>query len=203
MTEITLFPLPLVLFPGGRLELQIFEIRYLDMIKRCLREDTGFGIIMIEQGESAMMSREQQQPNVSRYGTYCKIVDFDQKTNGMLGITVEGQDKFVIRDHHEGENRLLIGDVQFLEKENQAPIPEQHAHLASLLCTLIDHEGISDAMTKSGLKIDYDEALDVGARLTELLPCPNRHKQRLLEMKDPIARLGELEKLIETVQQLK
>ncbi len=200
MAEIPLFPLPLVLFPGGRLALQIFEIRYLDMVKKCMREDSGFGIIMIEHGEQALRTREQQLPSVSHYGTYCKIVDFDQGENGMLGITVEGQVKFVIRDQYEGENRLMMGDVQFLEQESHAPIPKQHAHLANLLGTLIDHRGMSEAVKKFGLEIDYDKALDVGARLTELLPCPNRHKQRLLEMKDPVARLTELEKLIERMQ---
>jgi Lon protease-like protein len=203
MAEIPLFPLPLILFPGGRLELQIFEIRYLDMVKRCMQDDTGFGIVMIEQGEQALLAREQQLPSVSHYGTYCKIVDFDQRENGMLAITVEGQVKFVIRDHYEGENRLMMGDIRFLEKESQAPIPEKHAHLANLLGTLMDHEGISKAVKDSGLEIDFEEALDVGARLTELLPCPNRYKQRLFEMKDPVARLSELEKLIERMQQSK
>lgn len=202
MAEIPLFPLPLVLFPGGRLALQIFEIRYLDMVKRCMRDDTGFGIVMIEHGEQTL-TREQQLPSVSHYGTHCKIVDFDQRGNGMLGITVEGQVKFVIRDYYEGENRLMMGDVRFLEKENQAPIPAKHAHLADLLGTLMDHEGISKAVEDSGLEIDFEESLDVGARLTELLPCPNRYKQRLFEMKDPVARLSELEKLIERMQQSK
>lgn len=203
MSEIPLFPLPLVLFPGGALELQIFEVRYLDMVTRCMQEDSGFGIVMIEHGEQALITREQQLPSVSHYGTYCKIVDFDQRGNGMLGITVEGQVKFVIRDHYEGENRLMMGDVRFLEKESLAPIPDKHAHLANLLGTLIDHKGISKALKDSGLEIDFAEALDVGARLTELLPCPNRYKQRLFEMKDPVARLGELEKLIERMQQSK
>ena len=203
MAEIPLFPLPLILFPGGRLELQIFEIRYLDMVKRCMQDDTGFGIVMIEDGEQTLSSREQQLPSVSHYGTYCKIVDFDQRGNGMLAITVEGQVKFVIRDHYEGENRLMMGDIRFLEKENHVPIPEKHAHLANLLGTLMDHEGISKAVQDSGLEIDFEESLDVGARLTELLPCPNRYKQRLFEMKDPVARLSELEKLIERMQQSK
>jgi hypothetical protein len=192
-----------VLFPGGRLELQIFEVRYLDMVKRCMQDDSGFGIVMIEHGEQTLLSREQQLPSVSHYGTYCKIVDFDQRGNGVLGITVEGQVKFVIRDYYEGENRLMMGDVRFLKKENLAPIPDKHAHLANLLGTLMDHKGISKALKDSGLEIDFAEALDVGARLTELLPCPNRYKQRLFEMKDPVARLGELEKLIERMQQSK
>ncbi len=199
MQEIPLFPLPLVLFPGGNLELQIFEIRYLDMVKRCMRENTGFGIIMIEEGEQVLQETVHSLPAVSHYGTYCRIIDFDQRQNGMLGITVQGERKFVILDQFEGQNRLMMAQVQFMEEEGKAPLPERHEHLASLLDTLVEHE----AVKKSGLKIDFGEALEVGARLTELLPCPNSQKQRLLEMRDPLARLTELEKLIEQLQRTK
>ncbi len=196
MQEIPLFPLPLVLFPGGNLELQIFEIRYLDMVKHCMRGDTGFGIIMIEEGEQVLQENVHSLPAVSHYGTYCRIIDFDQRPNGLLGIRVQGERKFVVQDQFEGQNRLMMAKVQFLEEEGNAPLPEQHEHLASLLDTLIEHE----AVRKSGLQIDYGDALEVGARLTELLPCANSQKQRLLEMRDPIARLTELEKLIEQLQ---
>ena len=90
MAHIPLFPLPLVVFPGGRLPLQIFETRYVDMVKRCLREGSGFGVIMITEGDQVLRDTEQQLPSVSRCGTYCSIVDFDELPNGMLGIMAEG-----------------------------------------------------------------------------------------------------------------
>ena len=114
----------------------------------------------------------------------------------MLGIAVEGQVKFVIRDQYEETNRLMMAEVEFLEMEDKAPIPEQHEHLANLLDTLVQHEGLRDRVHE----IDYGEAREVGSRLTELLPCANRSKQRLLEMKDPVARLDEIGKLIERMQ---
>ncbi|MCH8257036.1 MAG: LON peptidase substrate-binding domain-containing protein [Proteobacteria bacterium] len=199
MAEIPLFPLPLVLFPGGRLELQIFEVRYLDMVKRCMRNNSGFGIVMIEDGEQVLRRNDQQLPAVAHYGTYVTIVDFDQRPNGMLGISVEGQVKFVIRDQYEQSDRLMMAEVEFLEMEGKAPLPERHEHLASLLDTLVQHETIRSR----DLEINYAEAREVGSRLAELLPCANRYKQRLLEMKDPIARLKEIGKLIEHMQESK
>lgn len=199
MVEIPLFPLPLVLFPGGRMDLQIFEVRYLDMVKDCMRQDSGFGIVMIVEGEQVLRNSELQLPSVSHYGTYCKIVDFDQRPNGLLLISVEGQTKFVIRDQFEQADRLMKADIEFLASEEAKPVPEIHEHLASLLSTLIEHQSLKDRR----FDIDYSEARDVGARLTELLPCPNRYKQRLLEMNDPIARLGEIEKLLERIQWVK
>ena len=109
--------MPLVIFPGGKLPLQIFETRYVDMVKRCLREGTGFGVIMITEGDQVLRDPEQQLPSVSRCGTYCTIADFDELPNGMLGIMAEGMKKFVIRDEYEQSDRLMMGDIEFLGDE--------------------------------------------------------------------------------------
>lgn len=196
MAEIPLFPLSLVLFPGGKLPLQIFEPRYLDMVKRCMKENVGFGVILIEEGDQVLKGPEQQLPTVSHCGTYATIVDFDQNPNGTLGIMIEGQVKFVIRDQYESPDRLMMAQVEFLEIEQEAPIPENQDHLVDLLEMFLEHEAVRDL----GLEIDFREAREVGARLTELLPCPNHFKQRMLEMKNPLARLNELEKLVARMQ---
>lgn len=196
MAEIPLFPLPLVLFPGGKLPLQIFEPRYLDMVKRCMKENVGFGVILIEEGDQILKGPEQQLPTVSHCGTYATIVDFDQNPNGTLGIMIEGQVKFVVRDQYESPDRLMMAQVEFLEIEQEAPIPGNQDHLVDLLEMFLEHEAVRDL----GLEIDFREAREVGARLTELLPCPNHFKQRMLEMKNPLARLNELEKLVARMQ---
>ena len=196
MAHIPLFPLPLVVFPGGRLPLQIFETRYVDMVKRCLREGSGFGVIMITEGDQVLRDTEQQLPSVSRCGTYCSIVDFDELPNGMLGIMAEGVKKFVIRDEYEQVDRLMMGDVEFLPDETPADMPDEQEHLSSLLESLMSHE----AVQRLGLGCDMTQAGEVGARLTELLPCPNEFKQRMLEIKDPLIRLVELDKMVDAIQ---
>lgn len=196
MAHIPLFPLPLVIFPGGKLPLQIFETRYVDMVKRCLRDGTGFGVVMITEGDQVLRDAEQQLPSVSHTGTYCTIVDFDELPNGMLGIMAEGAKKFVVRDEYEQSDRLMMGDVEFLDDEEHAGMPESQEHLTSLLESLMSHE----AVQRLGLNCDMTQAVEVGARLAELLPCPNHFKQRMLEMKDPLVRLAELDKLVERIQ---
>ncbi|MEX2487962.1 MAG: LON peptidase substrate-binding domain-containing protein [Pseudomonadales bacterium] len=196
MAEIPLFPLPLVLFPGGKLPLQVFEPRYLDMVTRCMKDNTGFGVVLITEGNQALNGPEDSLPTVAHYGTYCTIVDFDHRPNGMLGITAEGQVKFAIRDEYERADRLMMANVEFLEIEDEVPVPEHRQHLVDLLATFMDHETLEPIEQE----VDYRYAHEVGARLTELLPCPNHFKQRLLEMKNPVARLDELEKLILRMQ---
>ena len=193
---IPLFPLPLVLFPGGRLSLQVFETRYLDMVKYCLREHTGFGLVLILEGDQALSKHDDPLPSIPQYGTYCTIVDFDQLPNGMLSILVEGQTKFMIKDQYEQADRLMFADVQMLALEGKVRVPKAQQHLIALLETLMEHRAIQ----RLGLDCDMRLAGEVSARLTELLPCPNQFKQRLLEMKSPLTRLRELDKLVERLQ---
>ena len=188
--------MPLVIFPGGKLPLQIFETRYVDMVKRCLRDSTGFGVIMITEGDQVLRDPEQQLPSVSRCGTYCTIADFDELPNGMLGIMAEGMKKFVIRDEYEQSDRLMMGDIEFLGDEKDVDMPAEKEHLSSLLESLMSHE----AVQRVGLGCDMTQAVEVGARLTELLPCSNGFKQRMLEIKDPLVRLSELDKLVDLIQ---
>ena len=196
MSQIPLFPLPLVVFPGGILPLQIFEPRYLDMVRDCLRADEGFGVVMIREGDQVVRHAEQGVPTTSHMGTVCRIFDFDQKPNGMLAITARGESRFVIRDAWEQDNRLLVGDVEFLPAEASKPLPEDHRHLADLLAQFLEHESVSGL----GIEPDYDSALDVGMRLTELLPCDGEAKERLFEVRDPLARLRLLDKVINRMQ---
>ncbi len=196
MAEIPLFPLPMVLFPGGKLPLQIFEPRYLDMVKNCMREEIGFGVILIEEGQQVLKNAEQQLPSIAHCGTYCSIVDFDQQRNGLLQITVEGQIKFAVRDQYENPDRLMLAQVEFLPEEEDIPVPDNKQHLVNLLETLTQHKSVQQL----GLSINFETARDVGGRLAELLPCPNDFKQRMLEMKNPVIRLSELERQLLRMQ---
>ena len=196
MAEIPLFPLPLVLFPGGKLPLQIFEQRYLDMVKQCMKDDVGFGIVLITEGNQVLQNTQQQLPNVATCGTYCTIVDFDQQANGLLQITVEGQVKFSINDQFESDDRLMMARVEFQVLEEDSPVPADKQHLSNLLESLVRHESIQSL----NLSIDFELARDVSARLTEFLPCPNEFKQQMLEAIDPQYRLSELEKQLLRMQ---
>ena len=196
MAEIPLFPLPVVLFPGGRLSLQIVETRYLDMVKQCMKDDVGFGIIMIREGNQLLKNAEEQLPSVAHSVTYATIVDFDQRDNGLLGIIVEGQARFAVRDQYETSERLMMADVEFLVTESKETVPVEKSHLSEILASLLEHEAV-EALR---LNVDLDDASEVGGRLTELLPIPNDLKQRLLEMRNPIARLEDLDKLIVKMQ---
>lgn len=196
MAEIPLFPLQMVLFPGGKTNLQIFEPRYLDMVRECMRHEIGFGVVLIREGDQILHDIDQQLPAIAHCGTYCSIVDFDQHPNGNLEITIQGEVKFSIRDQYEAENRLMLAQVEFLPLEEEYAVPQNKQHLVNLLESLTRHEAIRSLYSD----VDYEDARDVGARLAELLPCSNDFKQKMLELKSAEIRLSELEKLVLKMQ---
>jgi Lon protease-like protein len=114
----------------------------------------------------------------------------------LLGIIVEGQARFAVRDQYETSERLMMADVEFLVTESKETVPVEKSHLSEILASLLEHEAV-EALR---LNVDLDDASEVGGRLTELLPIPNDLKQRLLEMRNPIARLEDLDKLIVKMQ---
>jgi Lon protease-like protein len=197
MNIFPLFPLPLVLFPGGKLPLQIFEARYVDMVSESLRNDCGFGIVLIEQGDQVIREQAAPSPQLTRIGTYVKIVDFDQLPNGLLSIVVQGTQKFTTLKVSERDDRLMIAEAEFVTAEEDTPIPEDKTYLAQLLARLVEHE----AVQMLDLNIDFNSAPAVSCRLAELLPIPNDAKQHLLELEDPLVRINELASMVNRLQQ--
>lgn len=185
--EIPLFPLHSVLFPGGALPLRIFESRYIDMVKECMRHDRGFGVCMIRQGKEVGEVAE-----VYEIGTYGKIQYFEQLNSGLLGITARGESRFRVLRTWAEPNQLLMGEVEFLNPEPRIPLAEEYRPLAVLLGEIIQQLG----PPYSVLPDEYEDASWVGQRLTELLPIDADLKQFFLQLEDPVQRLDRIVALL-------
>ena len=109
--QLALFPLRVVLFEGGRLPLQVFETRYLDMISRCMRESQPFGVVLIRAGSDARLDNTWEQPEIFDIGTEAYVVDFNQLPNGRLGIIVKGGRKFRVLEASVQADHLLLGEL--------------------------------------------------------------------------------------------
>jgi len=189
--DLPLFPLGTVLFQGGRLPLQIFEPRYLDLVSRCMREASSFGIVLIRRG-SDVRAPDSESPEIFEIGTEARIVDFNQLSSGRLGIVVEGGRKFRVFDTWEQSDLLLVGEVAYLPDEPEVGIGPEHEELVGLLRQLMEHPEVQ----KLRLEIDLEDARSVGWRLAELLPIEPEIKQALLQLPYPRERLQELKRLI-------
>lgn len=190
MTRRTLpiFPLQSVLFPGGPLSLRIFEARYLDMVCRCLREESGFGVALIREGSEVGEAAE-----VYDVGTLGYISYWEQRKDGLLGITVTGAQRFRIIESAVQENQLRVAEVELLPVATPVPLPERFQHLTALLMRILDELGHPYVT----LPRKPEDAEWVSGRLAELLPLPLEQKQHLLQEGDPLVRLARLEAMLE------
>jgi len=178
--RIPLFPLNTVLFPGGHLDLRIFEQRYLRLVSDCLSREAPFGISLIDSGQEVGGLAIPH-----RIGTLVRIVDWERRPDGLLGITVLGEQRFAIIDYEADPKQLLYAEVSLLANVPSATLSEKFRPLADLLQRILKQ--LANPDTPQPLHLD--DAAWVGCRLAELLPLPLREKQRLLEIDNPMARL--------------
>ncbi len=186
LATIPLFPLGTVLFPDGPLPLRVFEPRYLDLVSRCLRQDSEFGVVLIVGGGDT------GEVETSSVGTLARIIDWYQGSDGILGITARGTRQFRLRGMSRQPDGLYMGEVEMLPEMPRVPLPEEFRPLATLLASVIDDLGrLYDAIEKR-----YDDAAWVGCRLAEILPMPPADKQRCLEVTDPVELLQYLRPML-------
>lgn len=186
LRELPLFPLKTVLFPGGPLPLRIFEPRYLDMVSRCLREQSGFAVLLIIEGDEADTGAR-----FAATGTEAKIVDFDQLEDGLLGISCIGQQRVRVVEAWREADGLNRGRVVDIEADLLLPVPPAQAWLHEVVRRVLPEAGPIYRLVES-----REDAAWVGNRLAEILPLSLGDKQALLELTDPLERLSAIEPAI-------
>jgi Lon protease-like protein len=191
--EIPLFPLNTVLFPGGLLPLRLFEARYLDMIRVCMRQQTGFGVVLIREGSEA----GSEPVRICEVGTYARIVDFSQLDDGLLGIIVRAERRFRISDVRAQKDGLHLAQIEWLTADDAVPVPEEFLPLVSMLKQALPQLG----EMHRHFAMDYDDAAWVAGRVLEILPLQLSDKQLCLEMDGALRRLEQLKPLLKAVRE--
>jgi len=188
--EIPLFPLRTVLYPGGPLPLRIFEQRYLEMISSCLKADSPFGVLLIKDGSETGPARTYD------VGTLARITDWYQGSDGVLGVTATGTERFRRLSARRQRDGLLVGDVELLPPPAVCPLPAEFQSLAQILAGVIDDLG----RLYENLDRHYQDAGWVSYRFAEILPIAPEEKQACLETDDPLARIAAIRAVLETVR---
>lgn len=181
-TALPLFPLRTVLFPAGRLQLRVFERRYLDLVRDCARDGSVFGVCHILDGAEAGAPA-----TPAAIGTTARIINFDTLPDGLLGITVEGEERFHVDAVRVRDNGLIVASVQWLPVAPPRFVPAEYGLLSRLLESLLDH----DADLPHGAR-RLDDADWVAYRLAERLPMAGHERQALLQLDDAVDRLNRL-----------
>ena len=188
--KIPLFPLNTVLYPAGPLPLRVFETRYLDMISACLKNDTMFGVLLIESGS------ETGAATMHSVGTLARIIDWYQGSDGLLGVTAIGEQRFRLLEVEQQTDGLNIGTVELLPPETPSELPDEYKPLSNILAGVLDELGkLYDSIERN-----YDDAGWVAYRYAEILPISPEQKQSCLETEDAIERLQLMRELLKIVR---
>lgn len=185
--EIPIFPLNAVLFPGGMLPLRVFEQRYMDMTKACLKDDQPFGICLIKEGNEVGETAVPEE-----IGCLVRIADWDMQQLGILNLTAVGVQRISIQSQKTEANGLIRASVVTVTTEPPQPVPENLQACVTVLRRIVDEVGED----KFQVPLQYDDAVWVGYRLAEVLPLKLSAKQSMLEMNDSIMRLQILNKFL-------
>lgn len=188
--RIPLFPLNTVLFPGGPLPLRIFEARYIDMISERVQKDAPFGVLLIREGDEAGRA------STYEVGTLARITDWYQGSDGLLGITAIGEQRFRLLSAERQPDGLNVGEVELLSEEEPLPLPEEYQGMATILAGVLDDLG----RLYESLERRYDDASWVSYRFVEILPIDLDQKQQCLENSDPAERLRMVNELLDSVK---
>jgi len=184
---VPIFPLGTVLFPGAVLPLKIFEVRYMEMAKACLKGSKPFGVCLIRDGV------EVGPPAVPEsIGCLARIAQADVEDLGILKVRTEGLERFRILSSETNRQGLIVGEVERLEPEPEAPQAPGLGEGAEFLRKVIAGIG-AERFHEPFL---YDDASWVSFRLAEILPLRNDVKQKLLELRDARVRLAILCKFL-------
>jgi uncharacterized protein len=189
--EIPLFLLKVVLHSGGRMELRVFEPRYMDMVKDCLRTNTPFGVCLIAQGEE-VADPEAGAAAPQEVGTLATIADWDMPQLGILNIVVHGGQRFRILSRRTLDNQLMRAEVELLPDPPVTPIPGDYARLVPMLRALL--EALEDPPPQPHR---FYDAAWVADRWAEMLPLPMERRQEILELDDGVARLDAIYRFLE------
>lgn len=188
--QVPLFPLSTVLFPGGPLPLRIFEPRYVGMVRDCVRDDAPFGVLLIKEGQ------ETGPASTHEIGTLARINDWYQGSDGLLGVTAIGEQRFRVLSSQREANGLNIGTIELLPDEPPVPLPAEYQDMTNILGDVLDDLG----RLYESLDRRMDDAGWVTSRFVEILPINLEQKQRCLEKSDPLERLQLVRELLDAAR---
>ncbi|MDB5745681.1 MAG: peptidase [Massilia sp.] len=187
--SLPLFPLSTVLFPDGVLPLQVFEARYLDMVSRCLTEDTPFGVVLLTQGHE-VRTRTSEPERFVEGGTLATVCDTAATTPGLLQVVCRGGARFQVKSSQQRLNGLWMAEVDLVEDDHPVRIPSELQGAADALDrVLASLHDVPQERWPVQPPFRLEDCGWVANRWCELLPLPNSQKYNLLMLDNPVIRL--------------
>ena len=196
--KIPLFPLGTTLYPEGVIALKIFEVRYLDMVKTCLRQNTPFGVVTLDQGSEVRVAGE----NIAFHeiGTLATIIHFAAVQPNLFMIRAKGGARFEIKQRELATNGLWWAEITLISEDEQFEIPAELQPSAQALKKILDTINLQEIPENEQPFLKpyrLNDCAWVANRCAELLDLPAAQKQHLLTMENPRLRLDMIQDILE------
>ena len=196
LNSLPLFPLGTVLFPQGALPLRIFEVRYLDMISKCIKAEAPFGVVALNQGSEVQLPQAQEA--FADVGTLAIITHHESPQPGLKVVQCIGAQRFRIMRRERLKHGLWIADVEHIDRDTAVALPDELQTTAVALRKVLANLP-PQVVAPIGDQADtsWNDCAWVSNRWCELLPIPLSTKQRMLELDNPLIRLELVNDLLE------
>ncbi|WP_146871217.1 LON peptidase substrate-binding domain-containing protein [Acidovorax delafieldii] len=191
LSSLPLFPLGSVLFPDGVLALRVFEVRYLDMVRKCHRTGAPFGVVALTQGQEVRQAGAPEE-RFNDIGTLAIIEQLETPQPGLVTLLCRGSQRFRITQRHHLQHGLWIADVDHVEQDLTVPVPDDLKKASTALAQVLHTLQVRDPDMPHLITPTAAQLNDCGwvaNRWCELLPVPLELKQRLMELDNPLVRL--------------
>ncbi len=195
LTALPLFPLHTVLFPGGWLPLQVFEVRYLDLMKRCERSGEPFGVVYLQSGHEVRraptVDGALQADSFASVGTLAQLVQVAHPQAGLMFVVAQGTQRFGLKQARLLPHGLWVAEADLLPEDAAAALPREQAELGERLHTVLPAMAEEDGLpaVPAADAACWQDAGWVANRWAERLPLPAAERQRLMSLDNPVWRL--------------
>jgi hypothetical protein len=187
-----LFPLNTVLFPGGILPLKVFEARYIDMVRTCMKSGAPFGVVLIKSGQEVGAAAQPEDVGCLAY-----ITQWDMQSLGVLMLRTRGGERFRILETRVLADERLEARIEIIPADATPPVSDMHLTCAKALKTVVEAiqmkgqlEQGEDYISPFDTPLQLDQSGWVANRWCEILPIPLKARQKLLELEDAQSRLS-------------
>jgi Lon protease-like protein len=184
-----LFPLGTVVFPGALLPLQIFELRYLQMVGECERTGSHFVVVTLTQGGEVHRPGAPAE-QFEAVGTRMRLEKVERPHPGLLHIWCRGLERVRVQQPSQRGHGLWSAQVHSLGAEASVPVPPHLAYLSPQMRQALLQIGAPPRPVQAWPEPwPLDDCAWLSDRYGELLPLPVQMKYRLLALPDPLLRL--------------
>jgi Lon protease-like protein len=199
IVELPLFPLDTVLFPDGLLPLRIFEVRYLDMVRRCQQSQTPFGVVSLRQGSQVQQAGAAPEA-FNRVGTLARLIEVQNPQPGLLHIRCQGEQRFSVQRSEKLKHGLWVADAELLPGDAKVTVPEDLQGPVRMLRRLLqqmEDKKVPPEQRPVLPPFEFDDCGWVANRWCEIFPLPPEMRQQLMALDNPLVRLELVGDLLE------